>query len=177
MLSNFCRLKMMNQLGSPKNFKTDQARLFKANQADTPSSKQAIKLKNTKKTNIGTYLENNEFMHGKRVKHQLKHPQSTKNMNRKVNFFKDNLNYSKVERKSGVSDGKHSNNYYSFNPLGGGTAYNVYNTPSSKNGLLQGTSSKSKKNQLRSNHKKKSKNIESSKYGIALMIGLSSKFE
>lgn len=136
-LSNINRLRNPVYLGSPKN-KIDKREWFQANNADTPSNKQGgfggrkhafKKGKNSPQTTNFANIMNHKS--GSKYKKQRKHPQSTKNVSRKINFYQDNLNLSRADRASNFRESRNSENQYSIH--GSSVQSQAYNVYSAKN--------------------------------------------
>ena len=138
------RFRNQMYLGSPKN-KVEKRELFQSNNADTPSNKQEAfgqkkNLYKKKKSNSHAkhFVNLINVKSGKKYKKsKYKVPHSTKNISRKINFYQDNLNFSRAERQSGLIESRKSENQYSIQ---GGSAkskaYNVYSSKKKSNLIL-----------------------------------------
>lgn len=154
-LSNTKKLRSQIHFGSPKN-KLDRREWFHSNNAETPSNKQApfggrkqvFKKKSSPQTTHFTNVVNSKTA-GKIGKQRTRHPNSTRNVPWKINFFQDNVNLSHVERDSRLMESANSQNHFSIHGSSvQSQGFNVYNSYKSKHkGLLlsKGENSKSRK--------------------------------
>ena len=146
-LSNISKLKMVNNLGSPK-YRQETGKLFKANYRDTPTSKSGMKAKKLKKNNITTLIDQNkktlENSSGcKMPRTRLRLPQSTKHIDRKTNFFQDNVNNGSSKNRIDAQDPQSTNNFLSFHPNYNQISFNVYGS-NNKGTYPQNSNGKSK---------------------------------
>jgi hypothetical protein len=158
MLSNVKKLQAQAYLGSPKN-RSGKREIFYSNNADTPSNKHTqfdrskytfIKKKTTPHTNQFSNMIKPKNMSSMsrmvKAKNFIKPPHSTKNVTKKIDFYNDNLNFSRGTRLSGLEDSRLSENQFSATGSSvQSQAYNVYNSQKNTKLLLSKGSTKSRK--------------------------------
>lgn len=121
------KFKLISNLGSPKYHKNSNHKLFNKKKSEKYSKKNDF----SKKKITSTYLDGDlkkQNLNLKKNKNSLIYPQSTKNVNKKTNFFKDHEQLMKKERKSNIQLGNKRENWgntdYSKNYT---TSYNFRN--------------------------------------------------
>ena len=126
--SNFHKYKLMTNLGSPKYQKANNLKMFHPKKSEKGSLKEEVKQKLLKNNILDQSLKKNNNIFSKN-KILWKYPQSTKNVNRKTNFFKDNNFNLKKERKSEFQNYKKMESLNNNEYNNGNSSYNFKNNP------------------------------------------------
>jgi len=159
MLSNVKKLQAQAYLGSPKN-RSGKREMFYSNNADTPSNKHmpmggkyTFMKKQSKNTNqFANIIKPKNISNMSRMvkaKNFIRPPHSTKNVSKKIDFYTDNLNFSRGLRVSGLEDSRNSENQFSTTGSSlQSKTYNVYNSQKTAKLLSSKNSSKSRKGKI-----------------------------